>query len=49
MNFICFILDLYIQLNPLIYLFSNEAIDHIKQIIYLSTYIIHKYRYLSLF
>ena len=30
MNFICFILSLYIQLNPLIHLFPNESIDYIK-------------------
>lgn len=49
MNFICFILAQYIQLNPLIYLFSNELIHYIKLIIYLFDYIIRKYRYLSLF
>jgi len=30
MNFIYFILALYIQLNPLIYLFLNESIDYFK-------------------
>lgn len=48
MNFICFILSLYIQLNPLINLFPNESIDHIKQIIYLFDYMILEYKYLSL-
>ena len=48
MNFICFILSLHIQLNLLIYLFSNEPIDYIKWIIYLFAYIIRKYRNLSL-
>lgn len=48
MNFICFILSVYIQLNPLIKLFPNESIDCIKLMIYLITYIISKCKYLSL-
>lgn len=44
MNFIYFILSQYIQLNPLIYLFPNESIDCIKQMIYLITYIISMFK-----
>lgn len=47
MNFICFILALYIQLNLLIHLFPNESIDHIKQIIYLFDYMILECKSLS--